>query len=37
MILDDQEHQQVIDIPEKELLDYTIERLIEGLKIHNTI
>ena len=37
MILDDEEHQQFIGIPEKELLDYTIERLIEGLKIHNTI
>jgi AcrR family transcriptional regulator len=34
MILDDEEHQRFIGIPEKELLDYTIERLIEGLKIH---
>lgn len=34
MILDDAEHRKFVDIPIKELLDYTAELLVEGLKIN---
>ncbi len=33
MILDDEEHRKFVGIPVKELLDYTIDMLIEGLKV----
>jgi AcrR family transcriptional regulator len=32
MIMDDEEHQKFIGVPTKELLDYTIDVIIEGLK-----
>jgi AcrR family transcriptional regulator len=35
MILDDEDHQQFIGIPVKELLDDTIEQLIASLKLRN--
>jgi TetR/AcrR family transcriptional regulator len=36
MLLDDEEHQKFVGISAKQLLDYTIEMLIKGLKIQPT-